>query len=110
MIITFNSKLLEQCASDDRYCSRKLGILAKPFRQRLDDLWAAKTLEDARSLPGKYHELRENRKGQWACSLSGNCRLIFRPHENPIPTNDDGQYIWSEIHGIEIIEIEDYHK
>jgi hypothetical protein len=24
-------------------------------------------------------------------------------------TNDDGQYLWIEIKGVEIIEIEDYH-
>lgn len=36
-------------------------------------------------------------------------RLIFIPIENPIPTNNDGQYIWCEIYGVEIIDIDDYH-
>jgi len=33
----------------------------------------------------------------------------FEPHENPIPENESGQYIWFEIKGVEIIEIVDYH-
>lgn len=36
-------------------------------------------------------------------------RLIFTPQEVPIPINEDGQYIWFEIVGVEIIEIVDYH-
>ena len=38
-----------------------------------------------------------------------NYRLIFEPHEDPIPTNENGQYLWIEIKGVEIIQIEDYH-
>lgn len=76
---------------------------------RLRDLLAAETLEDVRYLPGHYHELVGNRKGQWACDLDQPYRLIFEPHENPIPTNKDGKYIWIEIKGVEIVEIENYH-
>jgi hypothetical protein len=36
-------------------------------------------------------------------------RLVFKPHENPIPVNGHGQYIWFEISGVEVIEIVDYH-
>lgn len=89
---------------------RKLGKReASLFKQRLDDLRAAQTLEDVRNLPGNYHELVGNRKGQWACNLVHPNRLIFEPQENPIPTNDDGQYLWIEIKGVEITNIEDYH-
>ena len=85
-------------------------ITAELFKQRLDDLRAAETLEDVRHLPGHYHEMRENRKGQWACELDQPYRLIFEPHENPIPTNEHAQYIWLEIKGVEIVEIVNYHK
>ena len=70
---------------------------------------AAETLEEVRNLPGRYHELTGNRKGQWACDLDHPYRLIFVPHEDPIPTNPDGQYIWIEIKGVEIIDIGNYH-
>jgi len=44
------------------------------------------------------------------CDLDQPYRLIFEPHENPIPANEHGQYIWLKIAGIEIIEIVNYHK
>jgi toxin HigB-1 len=78
--------------------------------ERLDDLRAAETLEEVRHLPGHYHEMRGNRKGQWACDLDQPYRMIFVPHENPIPANKDAQYVWLEIQGVEIVEIVNYHK
>ena len=81
----------------------------KLFLMRLNDLRDADTLEDTRHLPGNFHELTGNRKGQWACNLDQPYRLIFEPHEMPIPTNDHGQYRWIEIKGVEIVEIVDYH-
>jgi proteic killer suppression protein len=109
MDITFGNNKLEKYANKDSFCKKKLGASAKRYKQRLDQLRFAETLEDCRYLPGNYHELIGNRKGQWACDLAHPYRLIFEPHEQPIPTNEDGQYIWVEIKGVEIIEVEDYH-
>lgn len=110
MKITFKDRKLGKLANDDRKRLKELGKLrATILRRRLSQLEDATTLEDVRNLPGNYHELVGNRKGQWACDLDQPCRLIFTPHENPIPTNTDGKYIWLEIHGVEIIEIVDYH-
>ena len=111
MNITFGDNSLKKYANDDRLAVRKLGLIrAHLFKQRLDDLRAADTLEDVRYLPGRYHELIKNLKGQWSCNLDQPYRLIFVPHEDPIPVNEDGQYIWSEIRGVEVIEITNYHK
>ncbi|MDE6091063.1 MAG: type II toxin-antitoxin system RelE/ParE family toxin [Duncaniella sp.] len=97
-------------ANDNRLAVRKLGaVRAELFMMRLDDLSAASTLEDVRNLPGHYHELKEDRKGQWACDLDQPYRLIFQPHEDPIPEDADGKYIWIEIKGVEILEIANYH-
>lgn len=110
MDITFDDNKLRKYANNDKQAIKKLGQRrAELYKQRLDDLFAASTLEDVRYLPGNYHELKGNRKGQWACDLDHPYRLIFEPHENPIPTNESGQYIWLEITGVEIIEIVDYH-
>lgn len=79
------------------------------FKRRLTQIQAARTLEDLRYAPGRFHELRENEKGNWACDLVHPYRLIFTPIENPVPTDNDGKYIWVEIAGVEIIKIEDYH-
>lgn len=110
MNLTFDDKKLLKCANNDSYSKQQLGPKrAKLFKQRLDDLMASQTLEDVRHLPGKYHELTGNRKGQWSCDLDQPFRLVFTPQERPIPTNEVGQYVWIEITNIEIIEIIDYH-
>lgn len=111
MKITFEDKKLGKMANDDRKMVKELGkIRATLLRRRLTQLQDATTLEEVRNLPGNYHELTNNRKGQWACDLDQPYRLIFTPHESPIPTNADGQYIWLEITGVEVIEIINYHK
>ena len=110
MDISFGDSKLEKYANDDSKAVKKLGPKrAKIYKSRLDDIKASETLEDVRNLPGKYHELIGDRKGFWACDLDHPYRLIFKPQEDPIPTNEDGQYLWIEIKGIEIAEITDYH-
>lgn len=111
MEITFSDNKLRKLANNDRRMLKELGTRrAKLLKRRLNQLSAAKTLEDVRHLPGNYHELTENRKGEWACDLDQPYRLVFTPQERPIPANNDGQYCWLEISGIEIIEIINYHK
>ena len=110
MDISFHNTKLRKRANDHRSAIRKLGVLrAELFKARLDDLAAAVSLEDVRFLPGHYHELKDDRKGQWACDLDQPYRLIFQPHEEPIPEDENGKYIWIEIKGVEIIEITNYH-
>ncbi len=110
MDISFGDSKLLKYANNDALAVKKLGPKrAKIYKSRLDDLKAAETLEDARHLPGKYHELSADRKGSWACNLDHPYRLIFKPQIKPIPTNDDGQYVWIEIEAIEVTEIVDYH-
>jgi toxin HigB-1 len=110
MEITFHNKSLMILANNDRKRLLKLGkVRSEKFKSRLDQLHSVQTLEEVRYLPGNYHELVGDRKGQWACDLDQPYRLIFEPHENPIPTDDQGRYIWFEIKGIEVIEIIDYH-
>ena len=110
MKITFADKKLEKLAADYNKCRKKLGDLrAKLLITRINALLDATTLEDVRYLPGRFHELTGDRKGQWSCDLDQPYRLVFTPHENPIPANNDGQYIWLAIIGVEIIEMVDYH-
>lgn len=110
MDISYKNNKLQKYAENENYSKRKLGQQRSDiYMKRIGDLIDAETLEDLRYVPGNYHELVENRKGQWACDLDQPYRLIFEPHENPIPTDKDGKYIWAEIKGIEVVEIEDYH-
>lgn len=111
MEITFTDKKFEKLANDDRKLVKEFGKLrADKIKARLAQLRFATTLEEVRNLPGNYHELTNNRKGQWACDLDQPYRLVFTPHENPIPTNEHGQYVWMEITGVEVIEVVNYHK
>lgn len=111
MDITFSDKKLEKLANDDRKRLAALGKLrADKLRQRLDDLYKATSLEDVRYLPGNWHELTDNRKGQWACDLDQPYRLVFEPQVKPIPTDEHGFYVWIEIKSVEVIEIVNYHK
>ena len=111
MEIKFTDKKLEKIANDDRKMLKELGkVRATILRRRLTQLEDANTLEAVRYLPGNYHELGQNRKGQWGCDLDQPYRLVFTSIENPIPLNDDGQYVWLKISGVEIIEIINYHK
>ena len=111
MDIIFSDKKLEKLANNDRKMLKELGkVRAGKFKLRLFQLHNAQNLEDIRYLPGRFHELIGNRKGQWACDLDQPYRLIFEPQEKPIPTDPDGKYIWFEIKGVEIIEIQNYHK
>jgi len=111
MVITFTDKKFGKLVNDDKKLLKEYGKLqAEKISVRLAQLSFASTLEDVRYLPGNYHELTNKRKGQWACDLVQPYRLIFIPHEMPIPTNEHGQYIWLEIRGVEILEVINYHK
>lgn len=110
MNISFQNKKLEKLLDSPSKLKRELGPLrTKLLLIRLGVLANAVTLEDVRNVPGNFHELKADRKGQWACDLDQPYRLIFEPHEDPIPSNAAGRYIWLEIKGVEIIEITNYH-
>ncbi|MCF6405136.1 hypothetical protein L3C95_19695 [Chitinophaga filiformis] len=111
MDITFADKKLEELANNDRKRRREFGKLrADKIKARLTQLMSAANLEEVRDLPGNFHELTNRRRGQWACDLDQPYRLVFIPHEVPVPTNEHGQRVWMEITGIEVKEIVNYHK
>ncbi len=111
MVILFAQKLLKRLANDDRKALAQMGRQrAEKYRLRLSQLSDANCLEDLRYMPGNYHELRADRKGQWSCDLDQPYRLVFEPLEDPIPSDVNGRYVWSEIRGVSILEIVNYHK
>lgn len=109
MKILFSSMGLRKRCTIDREAAKTWGTRAKIIRRRLDDLRAAETLEVMRNLPGKCHELSEDRKGQLSVHLDKNYRLIFEPADNPLPIKPDGGLDWSQVREIRVIEVEDYH-
>ena len=109
--VTFQSRKLARQCNNDTLMVRTFGTKrATVIRRRLTQLLDADTLEDMRHVAGRFHELTGDRKGQWSCDLDQPYRLILSPTEHPIPTNGSGQYIWSAIRSVVVIEIVDYHN
>ncbi len=110
MVILFASEQLGKACNKWRWGVRRWGSeRAGIVRRRLDDLYAADSLEDMRNVPGKCEELKRNRKGQLSVRLDGGYRLIFVPEHDPIPRKPDGGLDWKRVTAIKVIEVEDYH-
>jgi len=111
MDIQYKSKELRRCAEQPGYAQRKLGAeQAKAFLRRINVLMAASCFEDLRNVPGHFHELNYDRKGQWAFDLNGPYRLIVAPCIDMIPVDSRGGFDWTSIKGAVIVEIVNYHK
>ncbi|MCR9080947.1 MAG: hypothetical protein NXH89_00885 [Cyclobacteriaceae bacterium] len=112
MNITYRTKKLKKQAEDLRELAKAFGVNAKKVKMRLEDLKAAKNLEEIRKLPGaRCHQLSgKNYKGYLAVDITRNRRLIFEPNHDPIPTKEDGGLDWSQVTVITIEELcYDYH-
>lgn len=103
--IEFRDKDLERCATDEAYALRRMGKKrVRYFNDRINTLRVAQNFAELSLLPGHFHELVGNRKGQWACDLDQPYRLIVWGAE------PDKVVIWAEVTEAEIVEIVDYHK
>jgi len=110
MDIIVNNKKLRKILEDKSKIRKKYGIdMAEKIMQRIDDMKSAGNLEILMKLPGNHHPLTGDRKGQFACNLVQPYRLIYRPANDTLPINDNGNLIYSEITIVEILEIIDYH-
>lgn len=110
VIILFDTRELEQLCNDERVAKKKLGAAgAKKLKKRLDDLDAMTTLEAARSLPGRCHELKGDLLGCLAITVDGGCRLVFRPEHEPVPVKKDGGLDWRAVTSVRVVAVRDYH-
>ena len=111
MNILFHSRRLQKDCCDLKKSVRRWGARrSKLIRRRLDELRAAETLKDLRSLPTpRCHELKGNRKGQLSVDLDHPYRLIFEPAEEPVPAKPNGGIDWKKVRSILIIGVEDIH-
>ncbi|MCK4663257.1 MAG: killer suppression protein HigA [Bacteroidales bacterium] len=76
MIITFADKKLKKYANNNSVAVQKMGAKrAKLYQKRLDDMAATESFVDLKHLPGRFHQLTENRKDQWSCDLDHPYRL-----------------------------------
>lgn len=111
MNITFKYRRLAKSANSVKESNCRFGPeVAKKYRQRLNELKAAETLEDMMTIQSaRCHELKGNLKGQFAVCLKEPMRLIFEPDHNPLPLNKDGGLDLKRINRICILTVRDYH-
>ena len=110
MDIIFKSRKLERLCNDDRLAQREWGKpQAEVLGRRLDDLKAARNLEDLRSAAGDLHELKGDRAGQLSMKLKGGDRLIIEPAQEPLPRKPDDGLDWEQVTAIRVVEVGDYH-
>lgn len=98
MKVTFKNKRMERICTQNEIAIRKFGLnMSEKIEQRISELIAFKTVDQLilYSL-GHCHQLKGNRKGQYAIDLVQPYRLIFMKED-------------SKIEIIQIIEIVDYH-
>jgi proteic killer suppression protein len=108
--VSWSSAKLEKACTDDRQGRRNWGADNwKLLKRRLAALQAAPTLADMDGTPGHCHELRADRKGEFALYLWSSYRLVFEPADEPLPTRPDRGIDWSGVTKIEIKEVVDYH-
>jgi proteic killer suppression protein len=108
MKISFIDADMETLCRQTKVSVRKLGPLsAKKLQTRLTELFNAKCVTEL--IAGAPHPLKGNRVGEFAVSLHGGHRLVFRPGQQPVPTHTDGSTDWSAVTEVVIIEAGDYH-
>ena len=105
MEILFANSQIEKLCTSEPAAIKKLGArCAEILLRRLRQMRDAKDLETLTRIPGHYHPLTADRKGQWACRLQGGLRLVFVPGAR-------GEMVIKEITDptLPILKIVDYH-
>ncbi len=110
MDIFYKSNKLKKQLTKANEIQKAFGTMAKKVNQRMKDIKASDNLNDLMKIPAaNCHELKGNRKGQYAVDISGNFRLIFEPNHDPVPLKDDNSINTAKVTAIEILKKEDYH-
>lgn len=110
MEVFFETEKLAKQLGQDRSRVKAFGAQgAERIDLRLQQLAAARFLDDMKALPGRCHELTGDRRGHLAVDVHQPYRLIVRPTDNPPPTKADGGLDWTAVDSITITEITDYH-
>ncbi|AFM24863.1 type II toxin-antitoxin system RelE/ParE family toxin [Desulfomonile tiedjei] len=111
MDIDFKSKKLMKIFNSEERLRKEYGPeQARLIQRRMWILRAAPTLADVPTdKPERRHQLKGDRKNQFAVDLKQPFRLIFEPNHNPIPRSEDGNIITSNVTAITILEVKDYH-
>ncbi|MCR5760899.1 MAG: hypothetical protein K6F82_02710 [Sphaerochaetaceae bacterium] len=98
MVVTYKNRKIETICTDARVAEKKYGReMAEKIQLRVDQLSAADSVEMMiQSHIGRCHQLRVDRKGQFAVDLVNPFRLVF-------------EKIGEEIQIVKVLKIVDYH-
>lgn len=114
MDISFLDTSLEEAVNSEKELRRLFDKqVAKKIMMRMGVLRAAGCLAQVPHTPPEMrHELKRNRKGQFAVDTTrtSGIRIIFKPDHDPVPVKDDGGIDLTQVSKIVILEIRDYHN
>lgn len=88
MQVNFRTKQLQRCYESHAAATRRWGAtVARRYVQRINDLYAAETIEDLYRIPPlRFHPLKGDRQAQYALSLTDRIRLIVSVAGKTTPT------------------------
>lgn len=111
MDIGFAKKKTGRIFNSERLLVKAYGARqAEEIQDRYFVLRAAPTLAGVPTKPPeRRHELKGQRKGEFAVDLVGPFRLIFKPNHDPVPRKEDGGIDVARVTSITILGVEDYH-
>ena len=98
MDVEYRSQKIRKCCEDASIASRQYGLeMAEKLQQRIQEFRAFDSVEQLiRFRIGRCHELKGNRKSQYAVDLVQPFRLVFEKKGNDIQI-------------VKVMEIVDYH-
>lgn len=112
MKIVFASRKLSRIFNSEQLLIRNYGAdEARIIMRRMAVLQAAEALSEvSHAPPERRHELKGNRKGQFAVDLKHPRRLVFKPNYDQPPLRANGGIDLRQVTSILIIGVEDYHR
>lgn len=110
MKILLDTKKLQKTFNSEKELVKTYGaILSEKIKKRMKVLESAANLAEVPvRKPDRMHQLKGNRKGQFAVDIFQPYRLIFKP-EDELNLLPDGGIDTKRVTGIIILGVEDYH-
>lgn len=110
MDISFGTRRLQKIFTKPGGLRRAYGTRNEAIKARLIVLDKAPNLSRVPTItPERRHQLKGDRKGQFAVDLVHPYRLIFEADHEPVPRKDDGGIDVEQVTAITILEVSDYH-
>lgn len=110
MDITFKTSKLRKIFNSEKELKRAYSENSKKIKLRMTLLSAASNLAEVPiDKPARCHALKGNKTGQFAVDLKHPYRLVFCPDHDPLPETEEGHLDLTQVTGIKILSVEDYH-